>query len=214
MSFRSKFSRYILAATAFGALALTLGLTRLTALADEPKVGVTDMYPTAIGTEWVYKVGPVEVTERVAKHEQINGEWCARIETVFNGEVKSFEHLAVRKDGIYRAAISGITLEPPICVLKLPPRNGEQWSVNSKIVAGGAQVPVTGDFVVTTSQVTVPAGEFKTAAVEGKKFRAGSKEISFTHHFAPKFGKVKQTITTDGEPRNLELKEFHAGRAN
>ena len=187
-------------------------LVAIAASAEESKVGVSEMYPLAIGTEWVYKSGMLEVTERVTKHELLKGEWCARVETLYDSKVKSFEHIAVRKDGVYRVAISGNLVEPPLCFLKLPPRAEEKWSVESKIVGQS----VTGDFSVSVSTATVPVGTFKTAAVAGKNFRAGPSELSFLYHYAPKYGKVKQVITTgsksDGEERVMELKEFRLGK--
>ncbi len=163
-----------------------------------------ELYPLDIGTEWVYKSGPVELIEKVAAYEVINGEQCARIETIYNGKVVAHEHLTVRKDGVYRVAVAGQPVEPPLCFLKHPAPAGTQWDVRSKV----KESEIAGKFVISQTNVQLPAGEYPAIASEGKDFVSEGTKLSFTYYFVPGVGKVKQEITAGGKNAVLVLKSF------
>jgi len=160
-----------------------------------------ELFPLTAGHEWTYKSGPLEVIERVTRHEKVGNELCARIETIYNGDVVAYEHVAVRKDGLYRVAISGKPVEPPLRFLKLPATKGSTWSVESAIVGQ----TVKGNFAISESSVTIGDKELPVVVVEGKDFTAGKSKLSFTYYFAPNVGKVKQVVVANGQETVLEL---------
>ncbi|MCA9081873.1 MAG: hypothetical protein KDA58_15035 [Planctomycetaceae bacterium] len=177
-----------------------------TAAAQE--VASSTFYPTAIGTQWVYSAGPVEILERVVAYEKIGEDWCARIETVFNGKPISHEHIAIRPDGIYRVAVAGQQVQPAFRLVKLPPRDKEQWAIASKL---GEQM-IAGTFTLGESQVETPAGKYRTLTATGTGFKIGEAEIEFVYHFAPGVGKVMQVTKIAGQKDVvLQLKEFKLG---
>ncbi|MCA8997615.1 MAG: hypothetical protein KDA80_11535 [Planctomycetaceae bacterium] len=163
-----------------------------------------ELYPLKVGNEWVFKSGPVELIEKVAAIEEINGEPCARIETVYNGKVVAHEHLAVRKDGVYRVAVAGQLVDPPLCFLKFPAQPGTQWAVRSKV----KESEIAGRFVLSQTKVQLPAGEYPALMAEGKDFESEGTKLSFSYYFIPRVGKVKQQISAGGKEAVLLLKTF------
>jgi hypothetical protein len=171
-----------------------------------------EIYPLAVGSLWIYKSGPLEVREKVVRHEEMQGEMCARIETIFDDRVVSFEHVAVRADGIYRVAVGGTPIDPPLKFVSLPVRPGDKWTVDSKI----AGKPIRGEFTTSegTFQARSPRGDqdqsLKTHHVAGQKFQTGGETVSFSYDFVPQIGKVKQTAKAHGLETAIELNDFLA----
>ncbi|MCA9089661.1 MAG: hypothetical protein KDA90_13635 [Planctomycetaceae bacterium] len=165
----------------------------------------SEFFPTAIGTQWVFSAGGVEILERVVAHERIGNDVCARVETVFNGEPVSDEHIAVRPDGIYRVAVAGQPVTPAFRLAKFPPRLNDTWTINSML----ADQPIAGSFQTGQDKVTVPAGEYATLTSTGSGFQIGQAKLSFVYHFARGVGKVMQVTKIDGQPDVvLQLKSF------
>jgi hypothetical protein len=169
-----------------------------------------ELYPLAVGTLWIYQSGPLVVREKVARHETMQGEMCARVETLYEDRVVAFEHIAVREDGVYRVAVSGKPVEPPLKFLSLPARPGVKWTVASA-VAGKS---IRGEFVASEgsfharSQRGDRDQSFPTHRVTGDNFQAGEHSVSFTYDFVPQLGKVRQVAKTAGVETTIELKEF------
>lgn len=189
----------------------TLAVAAIPGLAADPRGTAPadpllscELLPLAVGQEWTYKSGPLEVTERVTRHEKVGDEMCARIETVYNGDVVAFEHVAVRKDGVFRVAIAGKPVEPPLQFLKLPATKGTTWSVESVIVGQ----TVKGDFAISESTVKVGEETLPVVVVEGKDFTAGKNKLAFTYFFAPNVGKVKQIVYANGQESILQLESL------
>ncbi len=166
------------------------------------------VYPLAVGTEWVYAMGPVEMLERVTAHEMVGEELCAKLETVYNGKVIAFEHIAVREDGVYRVSVAGQAVEPAFCLLKWPAEEGDEWEVASSIRGES----LSGSFAVSLGEVTVPAGEYQTVHVESAGFSVPQAEgeplpLAFSYDFAIGVGKVKQIVQIGDNETSMELKE-------
>jgi hypothetical protein len=166
------------------------------------------VYPLAVGTEWVYAIGPVEMVERVTAHELVGEELCAKLETFYNGQAGPFEHITVREDGVYRVAVAGQTVEPAFCLLKWPAEEGDQWEVESSIQGES----LSGSFTATLAEVTVPAGEYQTVHVVSEGFSVPQQDgttipLQFSYDFAMGVGKVKQVVQIGETERAMELKE-------
>src|SRR5207245_7412304 len=106
-------------------------------------------YPLAVGTKWVYKTSTAgntnRVVIRVVKEEKVGDVLCFRLEAASgDGEKPVTEHVANRADGMYRYTALGEKISPPLRVLKLPPRIGDSWEIDSKI----AGVQVKGTFTI------------------------------------------------------------------
>lgn len=167
------------------------------------------IYPSAVGTRWIYDAGVMELEERVTGIEEIAGERCARIETSVQGKVVAYEHLAFRPDGVYRVAIAGEQVVPPLCFLKYPAPLGTQWDVRSKIKGQ----EIAGHFVLGQAVVTIPSGQQQALSSRGTNFESEAGPLEFTYYFVPGIGKVKQVVSINGRAAELTLKEFHPPQA-
>lgn len=169
----------------------------------------SEFFPTAVGTQWVYRSGVVEVIEKVTAHEKIGNDVCARVDTILNGKPISFEHITVRPDGVYRVAVAGQPIEPAFRFLKLPPKLDDTWTVKSKLMGQ----PIECSFKTGQASVEVPAGKYPTLTAAASQFKVGENDVAFTYYFAKGIGKVKQVTRfggAEGREISLELKEFTA----
>ncbi len=165
---------------------------------------VEPILPSAVGNQWIYAAGPLEITERIAGVDKIHGENCLRIETLVQGNVAAHEHVAMRKDGLYRTAIAGEPVVPPLCFLKHPAAAGQHWDVRSKI----KETEIAGRFTAGVEPIETPAGAYQAISSHGKDFQSAAGLLTLSYYFVPGVGKVKQSISVDGRKGDLVLKEF------
>src|SRR5262249_40563344 len=144
-----------------------------------------------------------------AGFEKVGEVQCAKIETIVNDKVQAFEHVAVGEDGIYRHSINGQKPDAPVCFLKLPPKEGTAWDVNTKI----QNQAIAGKFTLKKEKVKVPAGEYETIVADGPEFTIAGMKTAIKYWFAPKVGIVKLSFTLGGNDAVLELKSFEQGKA-
>ncbi len=178
-------------------------------LAAQDRLRETPYYPLKVGTSWHYRAGESRFTIRVVRHEKVGDVLCALLETIRDGKVVGSEHLAVAGDGIYRHDLTSSqlqsdakdktktvkvpvkqTLKPPILILKLPPKQGESWKVDSK----GDGKTFRGTFQLAEQEITVPAGTYKTIRVASQDLEVNSLKPTITTFFAQGVGMVKQII--------------------
>jgi hypothetical protein len=175
-------------------------------------------YPLQVGTTWHYKAGDSKFTIRVAKHEKVGDTLCALLEVERDGKVIASEHLAVAIDGVYRhdqikvgkdGKPSTQTLKPPLLVLKLPPKKGEKWQVDSKadgeICRGTFQI-------ADEEEVKVPAGTYKAVRVACPDLEVGGLKSILTTYYASGVGMVKQVIQVGNTRIEFELTKFEPAK--
>jgi hypothetical protein len=204
-------------------LPLFLAAAELTA---QEKLKQTPYYPLQVGTTWHYRAGESKFTIRVARHEKVGETLCALLDTTRDGKVVGSEHLAVSSDGIYRHDLTSPqlqsapndktkkvktlvkqTLKPPILILKLPPKNGDGWKIDSK----GDGKTFRGNFQLTEQEVTVPAGTYKTFRVASQDLEVNSLKPNIRTYFAQGVGMVKQIIEMGDAKVEIELEKFEVG---
>lgn len=204
-------------------LLFSLAAVELTA---QEKLKEASFYPLKVGTTWHYRTGESKFTIRVARHEKVGDTLCALLETMRDGKVVGSEHLAVSGDGVYRHDLTypqlqsdpndknkrvktavKQTLKPPILVLKLPPKNGDSWKVDSK--GGGRNF--RGSFQIAEQEITVPAGTYKTFRVASQDLEVNSLKANITTFFAQGVGMVKQIIEMGNAKIEIELEKIDAG---
>ena len=188
---------------AFGSitfLALAVALT-----AQEGSGKETEWYPLKKDTTWTYKVPGNSIVMKVTNPQDKDG---AKVETLVNGKSIANEHIQVKDDGVYRTMINGLKPEQPVRFLKLPPKEGESWDVETKI-QGQA---VKGKFTTSKEKVTVPAGSYDAFKVEGKDFDIAGMKTNITYWFADKVGIVKLSFSLGGTDAVLELEKYEPGK--
>ena len=199
-------------------------------LLAQDKLKETPYYPLQVGTTWHYRCGDGKFSVRVVKHEKVGDTLCALLESTRDGKVVGSEHLAVAADGVYRhdltnyilpkrnAQVGGKTVpveqtvketpKPPLLVLKLPPKKGDGWKIDSK----GDGKAFQGGFKVDEQEVTVPAGTYKrTFRVISQDLEVNSLKPIITTYYAEGVGMVKQEIEVGDAKAAIELEKFEAG---
>jgi hypothetical protein len=195
-------------------------------LTAEDKLTETPYYPLQVGTTWHYKVGDGRFTIRVAKHEKVGDTLCARLEVTRDGKVIGWQHLAATADGVYchdltyRApkgdAETGKDGErdvtqkpkPPIQMLKLPPKKGEGWKVDSKDDGRTFR----GAYQIDEKEVKVPAGSYKAVCVTSQDLEVNGLKPTITTYYASDVGMVKLVIQEGKVTTEIELEKFEAGK--
>lgn len=168
-------------------------------------------YPLKLGTTWHYKINDKDVLTRVTKYEAFDSMTCALVESSIDGKVIATEHIAALKNGIYRCAFNNVKAEPPLLLLKLPPKANEIWKIDTKI----ANDTVSGTFKLMSmnENVTVPAGQFKAIlSGTGDMIIDGTTHMTSTYWFAPGKGIVKEMLTFNGSNVLQVLEQFESGK--
>ncbi len=180
--------------------------------ADEKAPDATPYYPLKVGDTWNYRMGDSKYTSKVTKIEEKDKQPCARVEITAGGKLTSVEYVKLKADGVYRYEIDANKAEPPVCFLKLPPKTGETWKIDSKVGPG----KVTGTFK-SGEEATLKVGDKtyeKVVTVTSEDLSGGDTVCRVTYYFAKDVGMVKQTLkigTTNNEVV-IELESFEAGK--
>jgi hypothetical protein len=187
-------------------LALLAGLAPLTRTADE--VPESPYYPLKVGTTWTYGSGDDRTTMKVVKHERVGGRPTALVEVTNADGSRLTENVAVNDAGVYRVAAGGHRIDPPLLLLRLPPKPGGTWAVKSKVLDG----EMAGTFTSRAARVKVPAGEYEAVTAESDDLRMGDAKFPIKYYFAKGVGMVKQVVKVGDEEVVLELEKFEAGK--
>jgi hypothetical protein len=186
-----------------------------------------DFYPLREGNQWTYKMtigdakeqkkeqkvvitaGKPEAYEfKTVKDKKEFSEIIVRFPLKVVSEAKELvEHVAV-KDGVYRIALAGKDINPPLCFLKLPAKKGDSWKVDSK----SENAPITGTFTCDQEKVKVPFGEFNTIRVSTPDLQLERDKMAIDYWFAQNVGLVKQRVRVGNNDVLLELEDFKAAK--
>jgi hypothetical protein len=201
-------------------------LCRVTvALAMAAFVQVAGAGPKPAGEEKPALYLPTTVGDKRVVELSANGrtaettEWVTGVETKGGITVVSFSreeggrtinNYRVSKDGLFNLSAGGFVLDPPLQMLKLPPKEGETWEVTSPAPAGKPAEK----FKYTTGKqedVEVPAGKFKAVRVELEETLGGATRKS-TFWYAPGVGMVKTVTRHEQGDLVQQLKSFTPAR--
>ncbi len=163
-------------------------------------------HPLQVGCQWTYQ-GQAKgqtMVRRVLQHEKVGELPCALIETKRDKDIL-LEHLHPTPEGLFVAAIDGRKVTPPLRLLKLPPKAGEQWETPLR----EGKSKRKGMYVLGQADVTVPAGTFATVTLQGAVVDESGRATDFTYWFARDVGIVKMLLGGHGNRIVVyELKEF------
>src|SRR4051794_1273301 len=95
---------------------LSLALLAVAAPRATPADDKKFVYPLTVGTVWTYRVGETRYDIKPTKREKPRGDKVdgARLEMIVDGKTRSFEHIAVEPNGIFRHAFEDKPATPPI----------------------------------------------------------------------------------------------------
>jgi hypothetical protein len=201
---------------ALASLVLPLCLA-VTAGRAEDKVPETPWYPLGKGTTWSYRAGDGKFQMRVAGHEKVGDVLCARVEMSKDGKVSAVEHIGVTADGVYRYQLEATrgdqklveTPKPPVLLLRLPPKKGDTFTVNSKVDPTGKTYK--GTFKIGEEEVKVGDRSYKCVVVRGEDIEADGLKPTITTWYAENVGMVKQVIAVGDQKIEIELEKFEKG---
>jgi len=195
--------------TRYSALfALLLHSALLTSgFADDKKIE-SAYYPLTVGNTWKYTAtGDQKITVTLSKFEKVGDEMCALLETKVGDNVGATEHIGVKEDGVYRYTFMGQKADPPVRIIKLPPKTGDTWKVQSSV--GPQKLAV--NYTMKEEKVEVPAGKFSAIVTETDEFMAGPVMMSAKIWYAKDVGMVKTVMKVAGQEVVLELEKFDKG---
>jgi hypothetical protein len=177
---------------------------------DKTKMMETDYYPLQEKSSWTYKAGDNTFKTVVAKIESFDNRPCARLEMTSDDKVVAHEHVYVTADGVYRASFSGTKPEKPVLFLKLPPKAGDTWTVDTKAL----NEPLKGTFKIAQEpEVKVPAGTYKNVVVvSSSDLDANGLKFQLTSYFAEKVGLIKEIIDVGGQKTTIELQKYEPAK--
>lgn len=172
-----------------------------------------DYYPLGVGTKWHLQLDVngrmLTMVSQIAKIETIDQIRLARLEVAVQGQaVTVTEHLSTSDKGIFRHRTNGLEMDPPLCMLKYPIKEGETWRTKTKV---GPQVLPIECIVGKWEQVEVPAGKFKAIKVNITTEEAGQPIVT-DYWFAAGVGVVKQTADFGGLKIVTRLEKFEPGK--
>jgi hypothetical protein len=121
--------------------------------------------PTRVGSTWVYERDGQEVTLVVSKVEEKDGARLVTTERVGqDGTRVPHQVVSVSEGGVFLVTNEvGQVYDPPLCLLKLPHREGQAWEVKAgppglalgtgRMTAGPVEVVKTGSGTVRAARV-------------------------------------------------------------
>jgi hypothetical protein len=167
-------------------------------------------FPLKVGATWEYNNAGKKVTLKVAAIDQIDGVGkCARLEGDFGaGPVN--EHVTVKEDGIYRVKSNNQDLKPHLLLLKLPPKKGDTWDINSTI----QNYTVKGTMAVDEVNVKAGKSSYDTFHVKSSNLSMGGQPVELETWYAKGVGMVKQRLKLPNSDQeiNLDLEKFTPGK--
>jgi len=171
-------------------------------------------YPLKVGSKWHYRVGEDQkLLVQVAKAEEFKivrslGKDKAKeekvagftLEMVSGGRPALKEQVAILPDGVYRFSYAGKEVTPPLCILKLPPKKGDTWQVDSMI----GDVKAKGTFRSGEAEI----GKLKCITSVLQYGETDSRKIVLEYYFAPGLGIVKQHVRVGNIESTMELEKY------
>ena len=191
------------------AAAIVLLLGGAATLRAQDKFQESPYYPVKVGDTWTYKIAGQDqkIQIKISKHEKVGDVTCAVLEVSVGGNVVATEYVSPQADGVYRLKGMNQDVTPPLRFLKLPPKKGDTWKIDSKV----GPLQVKGDCSTEEGDVTVPAGKYKAMVVKND-LELGGMKVTTTYYFAKDVGMVKQIADINGVNIVLELEKFESGK--
>jgi hypothetical protein len=215
---------------------LALGLV-VSAPAWSQQSWTNPYYPLKVGNKWTYRAGKqpqpvvIEVEKRQPVKLQIKDGTRLVNETVETFILKMTSGDKVMTEqvgnlargvyrfqpngkevevagGLYRFQAAGKDLDPPVCILKMPPGRGESWPVAS--VSEGTLMK--GEFVSGEDTLKGSGSTLQTVTVQSRDLLLGTQPMELKYWFAENQGMVKQTLKVGDFETTLELQQFQPAR--
>jgi len=170
-------------------------------------------FPNKVGDKLVYESTTSEVrSERTAEVTAVEvKEGVALVTTRNSGAVGEWEETSQQHEvsgrGVFVVRSGKKPVDPPNCLLRLPPKVGDAWE---RQLPGGSSAKFEYS-VIGEEEIEVPAGKFHTVRVDSTITIDDSVARTSTW-FAVDRGPVKYVLKTSGQEFNVVLKSFTPGK--
>ena len=168
-----------------------------------------DFFPLQVNNRWTYRIQGQEerlyiFTTQIEKIGAVN---CVRLEGRLRGQTVANEHLAIRKEGVFRYRLDGVDIEPPLPICKPIGRSSKAWKLDYKVGEKKASIAYELDW----DDIAVPLGKYKALRIQSE-VPDGNSKLKNTCWYASKVGMVKQVIDDGDNKIVLELEKFERDR--
>ncbi|HEV3438488.1 MAG TPA: hypothetical protein VG122_14085 [Gemmata sp.] len=199
----------------FYALLIVASIAAIAAVPDPiPSAAkkTTLYFPVEVGTKWVYQWDNEQEIREITAVEDKKG---AKIVTVSeigkDNKLSPCEVISVTEQELVLLSQFGKELKPPVCLLKIPCKSGDNWKCDSNWFRG-RDVTGANAKVCEIEELEVPSGKFTAICVEREyALNSTSGGYKWKEWFAPGIGRVKMIEYFDG-PRGAVLKSFTPGK--
>lgn len=166
-------------------------------------MGMGSFYPAKKGAVWTYQRGKDKVTVRVKEVTKMDKDEVVELETSINDTPQATEHLLVKADSVSRLKVAGKEAKPPMTVLKLPPKKGDTWKVDSKLETKGTDGKVKTESVVGAFAVEDVKEEMMNmnkvkVAIVKSDLRVNGQPMTMEFHYAEGIGMIKHVAALGG----------------
>jgi hypothetical protein len=171
-------------------------------------------YPMKVGTKWHYEVDAgtgqkVQLVSEIGGVEDMRGKSLARLEVAANGKkLPTTEHLWSDKNGVYRVRMNAMEVEPPICLIKYPLKEGQRWGGETSAAGQRMKVDCSEG---KPEDVQVPAGKYRAIPCT-ITVTQGPVKLKNVFWFAEDVGIVKQRSEVGPQTVTLELTKYEAAK--
>jgi hypothetical protein len=201
-----------------------------------------EYYPLEVGSRWIYRSGMQKVVVTVDREEPFiykqrdagdkNKEnrysapsyWLK----ITSGDKVMAEQVVVLGENVYRVVGGGKTINPPLCILKLPLKPGEFWECNTLTDSGtlkdaydtpgmelrkGDGTPIEGTllkgrFVGGQASFKFKGSDLPALTITSNDFQIGNKTMETETWYAKGLGMIKQRVRVGNVQTTLELEEY------
>jgi hypothetical protein len=148
-------------------------------------------WPTTVGTTREYETDTGTEVEVVTAVERVDG--VTTVTTAIrrpDGRQTPSNRVEVRQDGIYMTEEAGQPYDPPWCVLRLPPKAGDTWAVDTRRPdCGRLRFTQT---VGETKVIEAGGEKFEAVRVMGEDIAGGGRSVGpIVYWYAKKVGLVR-----------------------
>ena len=190
----------------FALAAMTIMVLTDALAAPVPKAPpeTTSYFPNKVGAKWVYTEDGQDHTEVVTAVQKKDGTTTVTIGREEGRQTPPRGTFAVSATGVFKTGDGAATITPPLCLVKLPHKDGGEW--DAALTMQGTKLMGTRT-AHGPEKVQVPAGTFLAIRVESEMNLRGTAWRT-TYWYAPGVGEVKM----QSGKKVRELKSFTPGK--
>lgn len=198
--------------------ALALVLAAATAAPVPKGYEAPEYFPTAVGAKRVVRVTAQETAKpkRVSEHSEVvvgvEAKDGGKLVSVARDGGRPASRYAVSPGGVSRVRQDESAFHPPLRLLRLPSRPGDEWEWDSAVTSPLPPARYTGWCRSFGPEwVEVRAGRYQAVRVE-TEYTGGGADHSQVCWYAPGVGLVKAVTRSQGQVSETVLKSFVPGK--